>query len=102
MVKSLKGKVTVINSLLASLLQYPTSAIYTPQRVVTEYKKIISTFIWNGGSPKIAYKTLILPIERGGLKLMDIESRIQVNILQWIKRLIRNPEGRLDQKPPIL
>lgn len=89
----MKGKVTVINSLLASLLQYPTSVIYTPPRVIKEYKKIILSFLWNNKSPKVDYRTLILPIERGGLKLMDLESRIQVNILQWIKRIINNPDS---------
>lgn len=90
---SLKGKVTVVNSLVASLLQYPTSAIYTPQRVFLEYKKIVVKFVWSNKQPKIAYKTLTLPINRGGLKLMDLESRIQVNLLQWIRRLINNPNS---------
>lgn len=90
---SLKGKVTVINSLIASLFQYPTAAIYTPVRVLTEYRKILVNFLWNGKKPKIAYKTLILPTDRGGLKLMDLETRIQVNLLQWIKRVINNPNS---------
>lgn len=65
-VLSLKGKVTVINSLLASLLQYPTAAIFTPHRVDKEYKKILTPFFLNNKPAKIAYKTLILPIDRGG------------------------------------
>lgn len=88
---SLKGKVTVINALLASLLQYPTAVLYIPPRVITEYRKIVSIFLWNNKTPKIAYKFLTLPIHRGGLKLMDLESRITVNLLQWVRRLLRNP-----------
>lgn len=36
---SIKGKITVINSLLVSLLQYPLSIIHTPERVYKEYQK---------------------------------------------------------------
>lgn len=83
----------MINSLLASLLQYPTAAIFTPPKVISEYKKIIVNFLWNGKTQKIAYKTLTFPIDRGGLKLMDLGTRIQVNLLQWTKRIIGNPDS---------
>lgn len=90
---SLKGKVTVINALMASLLQYPTAAIHTPPRVIKEYQKIVVQFLWKDKRPKVAYKTMILPTNRGGLKLMDLSSRVQVNLLQWIKRTINNPNS---------
>lgn len=90
---SLKGKVTVINTLLASILQYPTAVIHTPPRVLMEYRKIVLNFLWNGKRAKIAYKTLTLPTERGGLRLMDLESRVEVNLLQWIRRVLKNPQA---------
>lgn len=71
---SIKGKVTIVNSLLVSLLQYQISATYTPPQVFKEYKKLITDFIWNGRKPKIAYSTLILPVAQGGLHLMDLET----------------------------
>lgn len=86
---SIKGKVTVANALLVSLLQYPTASIHTPLRVLKEYSKILQEFIWDGKRSKIAYKTLILPITQGGLKLIDLDTRIQANMLQWIRRIIR-------------
>lgn len=88
---SLKGKITVINSLLISLLQYPCASIFTPPQVFSEYRKMVSRFIWNGRKAKIAYKTLVLPISRGGLNLMDLETRVQSNLLQWPKRLVTAP-----------
>lgn len=42
---SIKGKITVANSLLVSLLQYPCSIIHTPERVYKEYKQAISAFL---------------------------------------------------------
>lgn len=89
---SLKGKITVANSLLESLLQYPCSIIFTPKRVFREYKQIISAFIWNGRKPKISHESIIQPIEEGGLKLIDLEVRVQVNLLQWVKLILGQPQ----------
>lgn len=89
---SLKGKVTVANALLVSLLQYPTSVTFTPERVAKEYRSIITHFLWDGKKPKIAYSSIIQTIDRGGLKLMDLPTRIQVNQLQWVRRLIKTPD----------
>lgn len=87
---SLKGKITVIN--LVSLLQYPTSITHTPERVYKEYKQIITGFIWDPRKARIAYKTFTLPIEDGGLKLIDLETRVKVNLLQRVKRILTKPD----------
>lgn len=62
---SVKGKVTLANSLMISLLQYQSSSISTPKRLFKEYRKIITDFIWSGRKPKVAYSTLILPVAQG-------------------------------------
>lgn len=89
---SLKGKVTVANSLLISILQYPTSVIYTPDRVTQEYKKIASHFLWDGKKPKIAHTSLIQTVENVGVKLLDLNIRTQVNLLQWARRMVTQPD----------
>lgn len=61
-------------------------------RVPKEYKKIITQFLWNGKKPKIAYTSLTQTISRGGLNLIDLDTRIKVNHLQWIRRMIARPE----------
>jgi hypothetical protein len=50
---SLKGKITIINSLALSSLIYVSSVIDTPQKVINEVDKIIVDFLWNGGTAKI-------------------------------------------------
>lgn len=87
---SLKGKVTVVNSLLISLIQFPSSVTYTPPQVYDEYRRLITNFIWNGKKPKVAYNTLVLPTSEGGLGLMDLSTRVKVSSIQWIRRLILN------------
>lgn len=59
---SLKGKVVLIQSLMSSLLQYPCSCITTPIRVITEYKRIVTEFFWNGKRGKVPYNLLIQDI----------------------------------------
>lgn len=86
---SIKGKVTIVNSMLISLLQYPCSSIFTPVQVYKEYRRLVTNFIWNGRKPKVAYNTLTLPVDQGGLNLMDLEVRVGVSVLQWIRRLSR-------------
>lgn len=89
---SIKGKITIVNSLLVSLLQYPCASIHTPIQVFKEYRRLVTNFIWNGKKPKVAYCTLTLPISQGGLNLMDLEVRVKVSLLQWIRRFIRSPQ----------
>lgn len=89
---SLKGKITIANSLLVSILQYPCSFIYVLQRVYKEYQQIVSNFIWNGRKPKIAYNTLTQSTQLGGLNLIDLRTRTTVNLIQWSRRLILHPE----------
>lgn len=88
---SLKGKIIVANALLISLLQYPSSVTFTPKRVLKDYGRIVSDFIWNGRRPKISHSSLTQTIERGGLKLLDLSIRVEVNMLQWIRRVIKKP-----------
>ena len=91
---SLKGKVTVINSLAISPLLYLASVIHVPCRVIQEVKQIVIDFIWNGKPPKIAYNVMIQNIENGGLKLVDFESKVKSLKVGFIKRLLQNKDGK--------
>lgn len=88
---SIKGRVTLVNSLMISLLQYQCASILTPPQIFKDYRKMVSDFIWSGRKAKVAYSTLILPVAQGGLHVMDLSSRVEVSILQWVRRLVKNP-----------
>lgn len=90
---SIKGKISVVNSLLVSLLQYVASNSELPRQVHFELKKIITHFIWNKHRAKIAYATLIQDVGGGGLRLADLELRATVAKLGWIRCLVRNPDS---------
>ena len=92
----------IVNNLIVPLLLYPASIIYTPLNVVKELKNLITNFIWNGGSPKVAYNNLIQSINMGGLKLVDIESKIKALKLTWITRLVNNQDKNWTAIPRLL
>ena len=74
---SIKGKITVTNTLAISPLLYLANVIHIPPQVITEVKDIIVDFLWDGKPPKIAYNVLIQSIKKGGVKLIDFESKIK-------------------------
>ena len=97
---SLKGKITVVNSLAISKLIYLCNTIYTPKQVYTEVKEAVTNFIWDGKNAKIAYSTLINDIHEGGLKLVDLETKVKSLHIAWAGRLCSNIKVRWKIKNP--
>ena len=98
---SLKGKVTVINTLAISKLLYLVNSIWVPPRVYTEVKALITDFLWSGGSSKIAYSTLIQGIDTGGLKLVDLQLKTKSFSASWVKRFTNQSRGKWKALPSI-
>lgn len=88
---SLKGKVTVYNSLMISLLQYLVANTVTPPRVFREVKKMACAFLWSQKKNKVVYGLVIQAIADGGLRLMDLQSRTEASMLSCIRRILANP-----------
>ena len=53
-------------------------------------KKIQNAFFWNNSSPKIKHETLCNDYKAGGLKNVDIRSKITALQCSWIRRLYDN------------
>ena len=96
---SLKGKITIINSLALAPLIYLSSVIDTPSRVYKEVRHLVVDFLWNGKPPKIAYKVLTQDISKGGLKLCDFEIKVNALLLTWVKRLVNENSARWKTLP---
>jgi hypothetical protein len=79
---ALKGKVTIINSLLACQFIYIGTDFHTPQWALNKYKEIIMDFLWDKKPPK--YTNIISNISDGGLKLQDIESKLKSIKTKWL------------------
>lgn len=94
---SLKGKVTVFNTLTGSQNQYVSMNTITPVKVITETHKIATLFLWNEKKSKIAYHSIIQDIPNKGLMLglMDLACRLKANHIGWIRRILREPYSSL-------
>lgn len=90
---SLKGKIIVFNSLVVSLLHYVAANSDLPNRVLHELKKMVVHFLWNRGSSKVAYSTLVQPIEAGGLRLADFATRMQASRLLCVRHLLLSADS---------
>ena len=51
--------------------------IHTPNVFVEEIKKEIIKFLWSNKKPKIKYNVLIQSTKDGGLKLVDIGTKVK-------------------------
>ena len=58
-----------------------------PRLIIENLEKIQYRFLWDGKRAKIQHRTLINSYENGGLKCVDIKSKIAALQLSWIKRL---------------
>ena len=98
---SLKGKVTVINTLALQSLIYLASVIHVPEIVIQEVKNILLDFLWDGKKAKIAYDVIIQNITDGGLKMVDFGEKVKSLKVSWIKRLTDSSNGKWKSAPAV-
>ena len=83
---SLMGKITVINSLVASLFVYKIMVLpFIPTSYVKKFENIVTTFLWNGKKPKIPLRILQLSKKSGGMNLINLRSREISLKCTWIQ-----------------
>ena len=54
---------------------------------ISKIQKIQKTFIWHSSRPKISHKILCNSFENGGLKHVDISSKIISLQCSWLRKL---------------
>ena len=64
---------------------FVSSMISTPLTIQRQINSIIHQFIWNGPD-KIKRSVIRSNYDKGGLKMMDIYSRIKARHIMWVKR----------------
>ena len=99
---SLKGKVTVLNTLALSPLLYLASVIHVPEQVYKEVKSLMLDFLWDGKPSKVAYDILIQKTCDGGLKLVDFETKVRTLKLAWVQRLCNLSQANWKAAPLFL
>ena len=90
---SIKGRKIVVNQLATSKLNYPAHIFVRPPNLVKSITQAIINFVANGKKTKVASHMLYLPVELGGMSLIDIDRRFRALRLNWISRYYKSPQS---------
>ena len=60
---------------------------------------MVNRFIWGSDVNRVAYQTLCLSIEDGGLKLLDLACMVKAAHIKWVKRLCLSDHERWTMFP---
>ena len=85
---TLFGKVLIIQSLGLSQLIYTASILNVPEEVARPVKTKLFRFLWKNKRDKIKRTGLYQDLERGGIRLIDIDTMFKALKLAWIPRLL--------------
>ena len=84
---SLKGKITIIRSLILPQIQFLFNMIYIPPKILEQIDSILTQFLWNNKPAKVKKSTIIAPVEKGGLNMVDTFSVHTTAKCRWICKL---------------
>ena len=88
---TLHGKVTVVNSLIASLFVYRMQVLtILSVKQLEEIQETITDFLWSGKKPKIPMETLCASREDGGLGLANFKVKHESLLCTWVKDCMEN------------
>ena len=86
---TLIGRRNIIQMGPGGITQYLTVVQGMPKSVEHSLNVMIRNFLWQRAkTPPVGMETLCLPIEEGGIGLLDIEARNEAIELTWVKRYL--------------
>ena len=90
---SLIGRINVVKNLAISKLVYNSSVLTPPKDFAQKVNERIFKFIWNYKPDKIKRNTLIRPLCKGGLNMVNFEMLEKSLKAAWVKRLADSPDN---------
>ena len=73
----LKREKTVINILEAACLWYPVYVYHIPDWAIQKYNEVLWAFFWGSKKDPVKRDIAMLPFEKGGLQIVDLEKKAQ-------------------------
>lgn len=88
---SLRGRVLVSNQVIAASIWYLASCLDVSNEALKQVRAMLRNYVWAGkssGRPraKVAWQQPILPLDRGGLKLLDPEIQASALLVKLLTR----------------
>ena len=84
---TVEGKIVVFKTLAISKLVFLAQLCVVPNDIISELEKIQKSFLWSNRSPKIKHETICKDYRLGGLKNIDIKSKVISLQCAWVKKL---------------
>ena len=81
---TLLGKITIIKSLAVLQIVYLLSALPTAQEILQKINSLLYNFLWGSKSKKIKRTEMINEYDKGGLKMIDIQSLNAYLKIKWV------------------
>ena len=86
---SLLGRIQIVKTFAIPKFMFRASVIPISKELIKEANSIFYNFIWNG-KDKVKRLALISDIEKGGLKMLDIQSMISAKRVTCIKKFLED------------
>ena len=83
---TLIGRICIVKTLAISKLVYNTSVLKVPQNFAEKVNDICFKFIWNFKPDKVKRQTIVLPVDKGGLNMVDFTILDKSLKAAWVKR----------------
>jgi hypothetical protein len=97
---SVVGRVVLTNSILNALPLHYMQAFLLPKGVTKTIQSITRRYLWQGTEPSfsgghclVAWRTMTLPKENGGLNIIDIRLQNKCLLLKWLWVAIKEPDS---------
>ena len=74
---TLEGKITIFKTLVISKIVFLLHVMIISTEIIISIEKMQKEFLWNGKCPKIKHQNICSNYEMGGLKNVDIKSKIK-------------------------
>ncbi|KAG0978525.1 hypothetical protein G6F29_009263 [Rhizopus arrhizus] len=87
---SVRGRVTIMNTLILSKLWYVLRLVNLPKAFFKNLQSIIYQFIWNNLRPAIKYAQLCQRLDQGGLGLLEPMAQQQILQLRWLDQIFQS------------
>lgn len=87
---SIAGRIQVFKSLALSKAIFVSTMLHDNQKFIEDLSAIQKDFIWEGKPRKIKHSTLIGDYSKGGLRDIDITTKVKSLKFMWVKKLSDN------------
>ena len=84
---TLEDKIIVFKTLALSKFLFLAQVLPIPNQITTTIQQIQRKFLWNSSNVKIKHEAICNDFQNGGLKNVDIPSKISSLQCSWVKKL---------------